>query len=272
MRGGKTKKAAKSKNTSARSVMGRLMPPVDITDSGSLGELDKRIAAGPFTLVLVYADWCGHCQRFKPMMSKLENELGRSIQTARVRDDVFPQSSLSGEKLSGYPSLMLVDKNGKSKVFKTAEGETTNTIPEYTDLNKMMTIVRNAGKPEGQSITLGEPTSPEVISSPTVAPNVPVNTPKSIVADRLSLSQVNSLNKTMAASNNATLREATKPFGSGSGSQQGGFAGLTGGLFSQLMSASQRLAPAAALFLGAEVVKRKTRGRSRKTRKRSGKN
>jgi thiol-disulfide isomerase/thioredoxin len=268
MRGGKTKKAAKSK-ASTRSVMGRLMPPVDITDAGNLNELDSRIAAGPLTLVLVYADWCGHCQRFKPMMSKLENEAGRSIQTARIRDDVFPQSSLSGEKLSGYPSLMLVDKNGKSKMFKNAEGETTNTIPEYTDMNKMMTIVRNAGKPEGQSISLGEPVSPEVISSPTVAPNVAVNTPKSIVADRLSPSQVNSLNKTMAASNNATLREATKPLGSGSGSssQQGGF---SGGLFSQLMSASQRLAPAAALFLGAEVVKRKSK--SRKTRRRSGKN
>ncbi len=269
MRGGKTKKAAKSK-ASTRSVMGRLMPPVDITDAGNLGELDSRIAAGPLTLVLVYADWCGHCQRFKPMMSKLENESGRSIQTARIRDDVFPQSSLSGEKLSGYPSLMLVDKNGKSTMFKNAEGEATNTIPEYTDLNKMMTIVRNAGKPEGQSITLGEPTSPEVISSPTVAPNDPVNTPKSIVADRLSPSQVNSLNKTMAASTNATLREATKPLGSGSSSQQGGFSGLGGGLFSQLMSASQRLAPAAALFFGAEVIKRKSR--ARKTRRRSGKN
>lgn len=266
MRGGKTKKAAKSKNTSARSVMGRLMPPVDITDSGSLGELDKRIAAGPFTLVLVYADWCGHCQRFKPMMSKLENETGRSIQTARVRDDVFPQSSLSGEKLSGYPSLMLVDKNGNAKLFKDSEGNTTNTIPEYTDMNKMMTIVRNAGSEEGQSITLGEPKTPNVISSATVAPNVPVNTPKSIVADRLSPSQVNSLNQTMAASTNATLREATKPFGSEA--QKGGY---TGGLFAQLMSASQRLAPAAALFLGAAVAtKRKTR--ARKTRRRSGKN
>ena len=70
------------------------MPPVDITSPSQVSELNKRISIGPITLVLVYADWCGHCQRFKPMMEQLENMSGRTVQTARIRDDMVPQSSL----------------------------------------------------------------------------------------------------------------------------------------------------------------------------------
>jgi thiol-disulfide isomerase/thioredoxin len=151
MRGGKTKKAS----SASRTTMGRLMPPVDITNDTQLNELTKRIAAGPLTLVLVYADWCGHCQHFKPTMAELEKCPGRSIQTARVRDDMFPKSTISTAKIEGYPSLLLVKPNGDIQTFKNTSGQTTNAIPNYTDVNKMKLIVRNAGKPEGVSALNG---------------------------------------------------------------------------------------------------------------------
>lgn len=264
MRGGIAKKGKTAKKNESRSVMGRLLPPVDITDSSKLNELDERIRIGPVTLVLVYADWCGHCQRFKPMMSQLEKLPGRSIQTARIRDDMFPQSSISSEKLSGYPSLMLIDKNGKSTLFKDKSGEVSNTVPEYTDMNKMATLVKNAGTPEGQTLLT------EAVQQPTVTPNVKplsgnTSGSKSIVADRLSANQVNSLNTQMANSSNPTVAEATA---STAGSEQkGGQRGGMGmGLFGSLVAASQQLAPAAALFLGAEMLNKKRR-RGRKTRR-----
>jgi thiol-disulfide isomerase/thioredoxin len=249
MHGGKT-------SSRSQSMMGRLLPPIDITSEKQLDELNKRIANGPATLVLVYADWCGHCQRFKPTMEKLENMSGRSIQTARIRDDVFPKSSLSSSKIEGYPTLMLIDKDGKPTSFKNNNGEVSNAIPDHTDINKMSILVRNAGKPEGVALLKDSPLSKA--SNATVNTNTPTPfIPKNILADRLSESSVNKLNTNLINSSNSLINASTK-------SIKGG--GNGGGLWSHLMIASKNVAPAAALFLGAEST-RKRRGGSKKYKK-----
>ncbi len=277
----------KGKNTS-RSVMGRLLPPVDITSPSQLNELDKRIKSGPLTLVLVYAEWCGHCQHFKPMMEELEKCKDRSIQTARVRDDMFPKSSISSAKIEGYPSLLLVKENGEVASFKNKEGELTNAVPDHTNMTKMKSIVRTAGTPSGQNILLASEevsnlensADPEALENSVVAENsyypgnsvVAENTaiagntalpnngtiPKNIVADRLSAENVSRLNSTLVRSANNLLKEATAPVVK---TEQRG-----GSLWSSLAMASRNIAPAAALFLGAEAM-RGRKGRRRSTRK-----
>jgi len=134
------------------------MPPVDITNVNDLNELDKRLEAGPITLVFVYADWCGHCQRYKPNMEELEGMSNRSVQTVRIRDDVFPKSSINGAKIEGYPSLLLIkprenaEENPKPIVFEQENGETTNVIPDHHNMQNMGAIVANAGTPAGLKI------------------------------------------------------------------------------------------------------------------------
>lgn len=271
---GRTKK----NKTTARTVMGKLLPPVDITSTNQLTELNKRIASGPLTLVLIYADWCGHCQRFKPLMEKLEECPGRSVQVARVRDDVLPNSSLAQIPNEGYPSLMLIKKDGTPAVFKNSEGKVTNVIPEHTDELKMTTLVRNAGTSTGLQLINGEEPANQIqemsgISVENItpitaanapselnAPNLSGSIPKTIVADRLSAENVAQLNKSLVNSKNTLLKEATKPVAA----QQGGSRG--GGLFHALAMASQRLAPAAALFLAADAMTKKSR-KTLKTRK-----
>ncbi len=266
-------KKGKSKGNQPRSVMGRLLPPVDITSPSQLKELDKRIKSGPLTLVLVYADWCGHCQRFKPMMKDLEMCEGRSIQTARVRDDMFPKSSISSAKIEGYPSLLLVKENGEVASFKNGEGDVTNAVPDHTNMERMKSIVRTAGTPSGQNVLLaaenvGDPIAPEVLAVPTNAANAttPSNgtVPKNIVADRLSAENVSRLNSTLVRSANNLLKEATAPVVKAE--QRGG------GLWSSLVMASRNIAPAAVLFLGAEAVRKDSKGRraTRKVRKSRG--
>jgi thiol-disulfide isomerase/thioredoxin len=280
MRGGKakTKTKKRSKASGSRSVMGRLLPPVDITNNSQLNELDKRIKMGPITLVLVYADWCGHCQRFKPMMEKLENLPGRTVQTARVKEDVFPNSSLANTKIDGYPTLMLVKNNGEVQSFKNKSGEVTNAIPDYTDMNNMSLIVKNAGKNE--SVNMMEMATPSAVSQTNNKNNNSANnntvtnnnvkemeslTPENIVTDRLSGETVKTLNNNLANSSNANIQQTTKPAVGG---------GQTGGsLYSQLMLAAKKVAPAAALFLASDALrKRKRRGtkkvkKSKKTRR-----
>jgi thiol-disulfide isomerase/thioredoxin len=277
MRGGKTKK---SKSTS-RSVMGRLLPPVDIREEAQLGELEKRIAKGPLTLVLVYADWCGHCQRFKPMMEELESCPNRSVQTARIRDDMLPKSSISSAKIEGYPTLMLVKKSGEVATFKTPEGEVTNAIPEHTNMQKMTSLVRTAGTEEGLNLLSGKEPSNAILnikktntiqaqSNAAVNPETPVpSIPKNIVADRLPSNSVTALNTNLVETKNTSLKNATAPIASNTPAVPVAVKQAGGSLWSQLMIASQAVAPAAALFLGAEAVRSKKK--SRKTRRRKSK-
>ena len=254
--------------------MGRLLPPVDIQNEAQLSELNKRISLGPITLVLVYADWCGHCQRFKPMMEKLENMPGRSIQTARIREDVFPKSNISSAKIEGYPTLMLVKKNGEVASFKNEAGEVTNAIPDHTNMTKMATIVRNVGKNEGVEV-LEEATNNKSKKNSVISINTPSiqemsnkaaspyeavpNIPENIVADRMSPKTVETLNNNLVNASNSLLTNSTKAV---QGNKQTG-----GSLYSQLAMASKDLLVPAALFLGAEGMRR--RRRTKKVKKAS---
>ena len=153
-----SRKTKKMKKSAARSLKGRIMPPVDITNVGELNELDKRLQAGPITLVFVYADWCGHCQKYKPNMEQLENMRNRSVQTVRIRDDMFPKSSINGTKIEGYPSLLLIkprengEENPQPVVFEQENGKTSNVIPDHHNMKNMGAIVANAGTPDGLKI------------------------------------------------------------------------------------------------------------------------
>lgn len=227
--------------------MGRLMPPVDIREDSQLSELSKRISAGPMTLVLVYADWCGHCQRFKPMMEKLESCPQRSIQTARIRDDMFPKSSLASAKIEGYPTLMLVKQSGEVTAFKNNAGEVTNAIPDHTNEDKMLSIVKNGGTAAGMN----------AMEESSIVQNVA--TGNTILSDRLPNDEVGRLNSQLVKSANTLLKEATAPVVPAP--QRGG------GLWSAVMMASQRLAPAAALFLAADASQSRKRPAARKTRR-----
>ena len=280
-----------------RSVMGRLFPPVNITSDEQLPELDKRISAGPVTLVFIYAPWCGHCKNFEPTMDELEDIPERTVQIARVRDDMFPKSSIANHKLDGYPTLMLF-KNGQPVKFKDSEGNMSNSIPNYKDKATMEAVVKNMGTPSGINILENDPQplsnkninslnnqnteeadeteEPEEIVEEEVEENNPQalnNTirndvmnnkvPGNIVADRaLSAQRISELNQQLRSSSNAniqnTVREGQGQKGGGQGQQQQGQQ-QGGSLFAALSAVANNLAPAAALFLGTQVLKKGTR-------------
>jgi len=138
--------APSRKQKKAKSAMGRILPPVNIESANDLAELDKRIALGPITIVFVLAPWCPHCVNLKPKVNELEALPGRTIQTARIRDDIYPNSSISQNKIESYPTVMLVDTTGKAIPFKTNDGKETISIPDYKNMDLMKSIVKNAGK------------------------------------------------------------------------------------------------------------------------------
>ena len=233
--------------------MGRLLPPVNIDSEEKLNEADKRIQIGPITLVVFYAPWCGHCRNLEPVLDELENSPDRSIQVARVRDDMVPKSSLKNVEFSGYPHLMLVKKDKSVVNFKKSDGSVSNSIPDYR--NSLGSIVRNAGTPEGMKVLNEESVTEDAIKNAGSTP-YPVKNSNNIVSDRLSNSEVRSLNSQLVNTSSNKLKVATQA------------GGAYEGLIGHLIAASKNLAPAAMLFLGAEVLNKTRRSRTNKKKTR----
>ena len=232
--------------------MGRLLPPVNIDSEQKLNEADKRIQIGPISLVVFYAPWCGHCRNLEPVLDKLENSPDRSVQVVRVRDDMVPKSTLNNVKFSGYPHLMLVKKDKSIINFKKPDGSVSNSIPDYR--NSLASIVRNAGTPEGLALLNEDTVSEDSLKN--VSTETVVNEANNIVTDRLSNTEVRSLNSQLINATSNKLKVAKQA--------GGGYGDLMG----HLLAASKGLAPAAALFLAATVLNKTRRSRTSKKKTR----
>ena len=184
---------------------GRISAPVDVNSNDKISKFEGLI--GP-VLVLVYADWCGHCQHYKPLWKQLEKDPNRSINMASVRDDMVSQTSLSqrASPVSSYPTVLLIGKNGKAVNFKNQAGAESEAVPDHGNMENMRAIVRNAGTPEGEvalenhSTVSGTATAPSLqqqelaeVEEPTLNQTTsvgPSRAPPNIAADVVSSERV----------------------------------------------------------------------------------
>lgn len=127
----------------------RIMSPIDINTTSEspskLKGMKDRIESGPLTLVFVYAKWCGHCTEFKPHFEEALRSKNRSVQVVNVdeeklnkvneylKNNVNTKSSINPE---GYPSLIIVDKNGLSR----------GNLPPVKDANTLKKVLDIAGQ------------------------------------------------------------------------------------------------------------------------------
>lgn len=66
-----------------------------------------KSSKGP-CIIVIYADWCGHCQRAVPDWI----ELAKSADVYAIESEKY-----SGDDVSGYPTIKIV-KNGKVSDYK----------------------------------------------------------------------------------------------------------------------------------------------------------
>jgi thiol-disulfide isomerase/thioredoxin len=107
--------------------------------------VDKR--AKSKTVILFYADWCGHCQRVKPEFYKLSEmalsgKLGNDVTVAMVNTDENPDlmnminsSDMSEYEVKGFPTIVSY-KDGKyfSTYAPGASEEEKKNFRTATDL------------------------------------------------------------------------------------------------------------------------------------------
>jgi hypothetical protein len=112
---------------------------VDSVDK--ISSMEKMLGKGSITFVLVYADWCGACTRFKKNIWNPMCEKSAIHSRMAVRDDMIKNTSLKGAEFDYLPSLIVVDEKGNMQNFKTPEGKNTNAMPTPQSLRDMNRIV-----------------------------------------------------------------------------------------------------------------------------------
>ena len=131
-----------------RNSRGRFAPskPLDVRSPEQASELEEMIKAGPLALILVYADWCGHCHKYMPTWKKFEKTPGRTANIAKVHHDMLENvPTIKDAKIQGYPSVIRVEPSGKITDYKVpGSPEVTNAMPIMRDEAAMLKELKAA--------------------------------------------------------------------------------------------------------------------------------
>ncbi len=85
------------------------------------GAIEPPSATPVGTFTMYYADWCGHCQKVKPIFQELVSQSpilvgGRTITIAMVSPEKEPAKA-EGVDIQGYPTFIYKDAAGNSKPY-----------------------------------------------------------------------------------------------------------------------------------------------------------
>lgn len=139
----------KAKNATTAGVTATAPPLLNVMGDADIPALSNMMQNGRTTFVLIWADWCGHCHRYKPTWEKLAKIPGRNANVASVHYDMQEKiPELANAKIQGYPSVVKVTPGGEIEEFPderdAAATATTNAIPYMREERVMEKELRNA--------------------------------------------------------------------------------------------------------------------------------
>lgn len=67
-------------------------------------------------VILYYAEWCGHCQRFKPEWAKLKDELEKKGMKWAEYESEKDGQKMEEENIEGFPTIIIL-MNGKKNEY-----------------------------------------------------------------------------------------------------------------------------------------------------------
>ena len=127
------KKAKKTRKSSSK--------VLKVDSLSKIPQLESILKDGKVTIVLVFADWCGHCHKFQKSIWEPMCKKGAIHNRVAVRDDMIKNTSLANTKFNYLPSVLVVNEKGEPETFTTPDGEPTNAMPTPKNQEDMERIV-----------------------------------------------------------------------------------------------------------------------------------
>ena len=269
-RRGKNRRLSRRKQTpySRMSSVGRMFPPVDIRESGSMDELMKRVRSGPITIVLVYADWCGHCTEFMPHFDKAAKSNMRTVQVAKINESAVESMNMALKSMNqsaktptieGYPTVISIDTKGNSVA-------NINAIKDSAVMEQVMAKAGSAAI-ESSRMNSNKAIKSNMKSNKAMNSNMMLNTSLPPVVS--SNAMQNSANSAEYNNNDDTLVMPPPTSDDLIGTPQNSTNVMKGGcLYSALARSAWNLAPAGVLLGLASMTMRKRKSKRRKSLRR----
>lgn len=112
------------------------MRPIEVSESdfNLNSKTLKKNNLKDLNILFVYANWCGHCIRFKKIYIETASAVGSVINFYKVDSDKS-SNLLKALNVKGFPTLFIIDKNGK--VIKEFNGDRSSTEKFIGEICKM---------------------------------------------------------------------------------------------------------------------------------------
>lgn len=285
MPGSQKKRSTRSSRSAnrPRSLMGRIKVPMDVRSNNNIDSALNKISNSKITVILIYADWCGHCQTYEPYFNRAATVKGAPSTIKLNEQMVGNMNSVMNKKMplstpievDGYPTVIAVNNRGQkitelpivredepNAKMMTAIPEIMNEMPEEIE-KQLNNIKNNRGTVMTPNVTRTVPATtaaapPANISSRQTPEDLSVY-PTSAVASESPINLV-----TPPAANEdleGPMTPAVRPIQKQSG-----------GLYGALVQATYQLAPAgilAGIYQASRRrgTRRNTRRNTRRTRR-----
>jgi thiol-disulfide isomerase/thioredoxin len=97
--------------------------------------VQQKVTNGKPGLLLIYANWCGHCQRFKPTFNQLCKNLGDDFPCTSIEDaDLDDDNIKTALNFRGFPSIKFFDQSGKIIGDYTGDRSKEDLLNQICDL------------------------------------------------------------------------------------------------------------------------------------------
>lgn len=64
-------------------------------------------------IILIWANWCGHCHRFIPTFNELQKQLGPNFPLVSLEESDIDKQLSRDLNINGFPTIKFFDQSGK---------------------------------------------------------------------------------------------------------------------------------------------------------------
>ena len=128
-----------------------IFPPIDVRSKEDIAKAIKQIMKGPVTILLVYADWCGHCHDLMPHWDAATNSLSRTVPSIKLNETETESFNSALQSLnqkqssvhvSAYPTVLVLDSKG-NKITDVEGKKDTASLTQL--MNRSGPLAEQAG-------------------------------------------------------------------------------------------------------------------------------